>query len=602
MGIRNLAKFINEKYTGWMSVNLNDLDKLVIDGDSICYQLYMKNHLSSCDLGGDYYEFHSSVREFLVELQFTGVQLIIVFCGISNEQEKMETVRKYRIWSNEKLRKSQGQMGRCLMDEVRIAPPMMTYVFMDVLRSLDIQFYVADNDDGKEVAALANQYQCPVLAANSDFFMFKLDFGYLPFDQLSTIIANGLLYCVDKFQHQFSLKDVNLRLIIPAIHGNGSVKRLVANPFDFEDILRKASAYGTCEEYLAAEENQDICRNFEICKSLYCDLDFSIEYEPDGPSTSKLLIDLPKWIAMKYRSGCFQPQLLNVHVNRTCVLEAVVEDIKQDSAWLTSRQIRQYLFGFMGIPPDVKIREVIRAKSSPNVIESLISAENFDSPLDFREFDSKDKSELANVVLAVLKYNLSHEDLGHFNMLDDKWKLPTAATFYWYQMCNNPPAQRHLVKSLLLCFLMCSKIISDKVPPLDPITRETKSDHLRSLHAFAQWQCVYCDAMALNYLAREPFVATNPSSLFSGKVAMYYASLSQKNVKTEHVLADRPEEWALLNNLLYLITGSDGKGRIGSHAKYQPKPKRPFHTKEEDPSFAQANPFDLLLDTDDPSQ
>ena len=39
--------------------------------------------------------------------------------------------------------------------------------------------------------------------------------------------------------------------------------------------------------------------------------------------------------------------------------------------------------------------------------------------------------------------------------LDKKWKLPIAATFYWYQKVQQVP-DKDLVKGLLVCFLACS--------------------------------------------------------------------------------------------------------------------------------------------------
>ena len=166
------------------------------------------------------------------------------------------------------------------------------------------------------------------------------------------------------------------------------------------------------------------------------------------------------------------------------------------------------------------------------------------------------KRKKQNLVLAVLNYqkNISSDVKEKFKALDDQWKLPIAATSYWYQNLKvndlRPPTKKRVMKSILLSFLSDSKCYEES--RIIPITRRTKPDHLRSLHAFAQWQCVYIDAMALNRLAQEPFVTTSRCSLFTGKVAMYYAS-------SDHLIEERikhidREKQKLFDTFLHLVT------------------------------------------------
>ncbi len=131
-------------------------------------------------------------------------------------------------------------------------------------------------------------------------------------------------------------------------------------------------------------------------------------------------------------------------------------------------------------------------------------------------------------------------------------------------MLNNPvPQKRELVKSLLLSFLVCSSCGKLKTEKLPQVT----SHHLTALHAFAQWQCVYHDAMSLNYLSREPFPTTSPACLYTGEVAMYYALISMEKEKwlDDIFIAKDSVEWRLFNKFLYLVTGQDEEGRKGKH-------------------------------------
>ncbi len=47
---------------------------------------------------------------------------------------------------------------------------------------------------------------------------------------------------------------------------------------------------------------------------------------------------------------------------------------------------------------------------------------------------------------------------------------------------------------------------------------------LETVHAFSEWQSVYSDTLALNYMLHSPFHATNPAMLYSSEKAIDYAS------------------------------------------------------------------------------
>lgn len=101
---------------------------------------------------------------------------------------------------------------------------------------------------------------------------------------------------------------------------------------------------------------------------------------------------------------------------------------------------------------------------------------------------------------------------------------------------------------------------------------DTKTSHLKALHALGKWQCVYADTLALNYVAREPFLAVSPSCLYSGEVAMHYAT----NADLANDRSFVGPCWELYNRFLYLVTGCDEEGREGKHK---------VHTKAKDDSW-----------------
>ena len=177
-------------------------------------------------------------------------------------------------------------------------------------------------------------------------------------------------------------------------------------------------------------------------------------------------------------------------------------------------------------------------------------------PVHIRQIKSMWKVERCDLVLTVLGcHSITRCDIKQrFNCLDEQWKLPVAATFYWYKNLKHTYASLDIVKALLLSFLTCSEQIEDNTKLPEP---SSISDHNQTLHAFAQWQCVYYDATTLNLLAGEPFPTTSPALLYSGEAAMYYASVShqqsfQRRNWIDNFLATDSRQRELFKEFLYL--------------------------------------------------
>ena len=265
---------------------------------------------------------------------------------------------------------------------------------------------------------------------------------------------------------------------------------------------------------------------------------------------------LPGWFYSSYKTGILAP-VLEAYLNRIRVFPITAEVIKYKSAWRVSRHIRQCLYYIMGLP---EVTEILRTDNLAELTRESVCSFRFKSiqpgAISIRDecFSTKDKYILPRLVLEVLKCDdiFSNEE---FNTLRDDLKLPIAATIYWYkELILYLESRKNLVMCLLISFLTCSDDIRRQEARLEKITRDDKS--LMPLHFYAQWQCVYYDTMCLNSLAREPFVATSPARLYSGEVAMYYAITSAQNERwLDNIISRDSNEWVLLNQLLYLVTG-----------------------------------------------
>ena len=606
----SFGEFVDRTFTDckkWRNLNFHDLDNLVVDSQDVFERLYLSRH--PWDLGGQYYDFYTTTREFFGELLSSGVKLIMVLRGPQpHKKEKLDFVRKCKTDANDRLWKIQTQNWKRWQSvgthSKGPVPHLAWSVFVHVVSKLGLTYYVtkeAGIEGKREISALANHHQCPVLAASADYFMFELNHGYVPFDTLSTIIASGLLYHTDEFQAHFSLKSSDLRFLVPAIYGNDVLASATSVKQDFITFLKSISEFDKCEAYLTSEakENlhQKIAENFETAKKLYSDLNYHSYL--DSPLLNP---ELPRSVALKANEGFLHIELINVLKCNTCVLSNVVEHITKESAWLASRPIRQYSYGLLLSGQEGQVKEVIRAKGIPEVTEVMVPLLLFDPARNIRDLDDiKDVKMLRKLVLSVsgIPEIMPSDFHKGFDSLDGILKLPVCATYFWYHTCDSVP--RNLVKSLILSFLTCGGMVGfdNQRSILEPPSAEAKQDHFSSLHAFAQWQCTYHDLMGLNYLLKEPFISTNPALLFSGRVVMFYASFVRKSRSPDEVINKSSEAWSVYNNCLYLITGSDAEGKRGAHAKMKINPKTPVKQQPQDPKLSLSNRFDALLLMDD---
>ena len=525
MGIKGLAEVINGGfYRGWSrlcDLSAKERQHLVIGGSNICCRLYQESGVSSW-LGGEYGRYRDFVKEQFGKLHTQFGKLLVVSDGSRPELIK-DAVFERRETALAGM--CDTQHGKKWDSSVRDygTPHFVVAVFMEVMRSLEYVEIVVTNDEANcAIAALANHCQCPVLASDSDFFILELQHGFIQlndwFDEKNACKVRIFSMHELKFKDSegsFSLPEHNQCLLIPAVFGNDVMKPLRDKPKhlrSFQGVFREAFKYGT-REFLS-RCSTELCDNFKNAKEFYklprfYDICFSA-------SADQLLAKLPEWVIECRREGKLIPFLLDAYCEEPCLLPKTVEAIEKESAWRISRSIRQHMCGIMGL---TRVEEWIRKDGFVELCAEQIPPLHLPSPISIDSIEGCSVKKLEELMLQVLSFP------RELDKLEGKWKLPIAATFFWYQHKSTPRDLReNLLKCLLLSFLTCSGVISNDVPSLPPVNAKTKGRHLTALHCFAQWQCVYYDARALNYLAREPFPTTSPASLYSGKVAMHYAT------------------------------------------------------------------------------
>ena len=68
----------------------------------------------------------------------------------------------------------------CAGEDVKISPLLTAEVLQDVLTEICVPHVTCDFEADEELVALANEWDCPVLSDDSDFFIFYCKGGFIP--------------------------------------------------------------------------------------------------------------------------------------------------------------------------------------------------------------------------------------------------------------------------------------------------------------------------------------------------------------------------------------------------------------------------------------
>uniref|UniRef100_A0A1X7SUH6 Uncharacterized protein n=1 Tax=Amphimedon queenslandica TaxID=400682 RepID=A0A1X7SUH6_AMPQE len=141
---------------------------------------------------------------------------------------------------------------------------------------------------------------------------------------------------------------------------------------------------------------------------------------------------------------------------------------------------------------------------------------------------------------------------GILKWFEDKLKLVVLSLTFW---TKHVVPDIHLIKSLILCFIVCS-LDRDPSSHIPHSIDSDSSQNNDTLHVFSMWQCVYYDTMKLNNVLMNPLSFTTPALLFDGKLAMYYASLADIDSTVRMELVSSLQSLALFNSLMFVCTES----------------------------------------------
>ena len=176
MGVKGLTTYLarhSEKYLD--PFELHDSD-LVIDGDNICFMIFMKSEVKTSIFGGNYDHFFRAVVDFFDLLKKCNVVAYVIMDG-GYERHKLRTV-KQRL--NQKINTVKRIRPGL---HLQASPLLMREVFVEAVKYAKVKIMRCLFEADNEIAALARKLNCPVLSNDSDFYIHNVH--YIPFVTLT---------------------------------------------------------------------------------------------------------------------------------------------------------------------------------------------------------------------------------------------------------------------------------------------------------------------------------------------------------------------------------------------------------------------------------
>ena len=562
MGIPGLKTFV-ENNDLLKNVTTADFNGVVVDGKSLMYHLTRRFRLT-CTYGGQYPELAHMLEVFFKALLDNRIRVVVVFDGIDYEDQKHETKLKRKKGSYSAIRRALEENRRH-----NLRPLLAELVFCQVLRKLEIPFIFVDGDADQKIARIANFYHFPVLADDSDYFIFDLNAGYMPLDTFewagSTVSA--LLYERDSLIASAGFQSPELVLGIPLLIGNDFCGSFIRRILEHTSLcgLGRGSEGVRLAVYILSQFTsladviseftpavtlslsggqfsfiadllselpgkldkpdptgvQSLSDGYELMRSMY-DATPKFISDPIAEMETTALMPqndgqpVPEELLLFFRRGLANIITLEALCKEYVDLPICFEDLNQPSCDDIGEPLRATLYALVHLNWDkMDIKEQIRCYpyddnlklASVKVVRSSVLPMVPHSCTTFKQVCSLPLDTRKSIILHCLQVPAS--TTAAIQGLPPPCHLLAMITRYWYHNAVPKPKPLEL-RALILCLLAHRD------------TRHTAQRfNPRTTHICVQWQVVFKHIHDLNNLLSQPFAPLPPvSELMDGQLLL----------------------------------------------------------------------------------
>jgi hypothetical protein len=413
--------------------------------------------------GGDYYHFARECENFFLKLTNCHVDPIVIFDGADDPSNlKLKTHMKRLDQQSENVQNIVQQIIRGVSDDNEsyddepydddpfILPLLADLNFRSVLVKLGISHASCLFEADREIAFLANKFGCPVLSADSDFYVFKLKVGcihpddLLPALQQSTDNLPTKIYNCQVLMNKFKMKADDFILpVFATLVGNDYVdfsSNAFKSPRDETDMLSMFAVKSQCDRKrsivqftinwlcrarfsngdeaftnLKGQLSDEAKNTFENSVMSYCNVNCKSEKGAGADVSEEVLNtifsrstfagDLPKhFIRDVIKCDINSKFLLNIAINKRFVFKGQIEDRRNPPSFASSRGIRRVIYEILvGQSPkkERNIKEYHRVKHNVSNVNPLTSLPDFPTLPHIAEIETLDTPTRKSLLFAV---------------------------------------------------------------------------------------------------------------------------------------------------------------------------------------------------------
>ncbi|XP_026767306.3 protein asteroid homolog 1 [Pangasianodon hypophthalmus] len=598
MGVRGLHSYIESNSDFLKTCRFRE-SKLIIDGSSLYYCLYYRSHVDQAH-GGDYDGFEKIVTQFFRNLRICDIEPYVVLDGGDDDSDKKFDTLKTRC--QERIRRanalSRGRSGEVL-------PILIKKVFKQILRKLGIPFIQCLAEADWEVAALASEWNCPVLSNDSDFYIFSNRGGFLPISHFQwrkvshksaakkSIPAKWFGF--KNLCTAFNRMNKQLLPLFAIILGNDYTKldrssfpnfsKFSTRPggtAQIDGLLTWLSRFPSPKEAIAAllsplgKKRKSDNLNTAITQGMAAYqlkpssiAQFFLSGEPQRRPLGPLQ-KLPDWTLKPLAEGKLASTIIEVLTLQRVMLNFQVEDFGLSSSSEPSRLIRQVTYGVLlctrwqtvgkrstssGEKQQYNVEEYDR--QGMTLTSSMVPAVLPRRVVTHLHLDSLWEAP-QHLRLQVILEALGVSPIADSLRVPEGLQLAVYVTCFWLKHAK-PEPRAEMFWALLTGLVyghLCREEQTEK--EIEPVIsrfkklqsrKGKKTVDLELAHAYCQWQSCLKDSFTLNQLLNHPVPEPELARLYCGSLVHGAAHELKRGIEPESFLAGAPVAIRLYRNL-----------------------------------------------------
>ncbi|XP_029641977.1 protein asteroid homolog 1-like [Octopus sinensis] len=524
MGVTGLASFVKSQQCFDSKYRLHDC-KIVIDANNLYHFIYY-HHKVPYRCGGDYHLFVAKIKMYFKTFETCNISPYLVFDGgYETDNRKLNTClsrARQRIYMSQSL--ARGGSGS-------VTPALTSQTFLNVIKDLGIPCVVGDFEADSQTMLLANQWNCPVLSNDSDFYIYDVTGGFIMLDSVdynpksfkeessgktykflecqiyfcknftdlfpglnksllplfSTLCGNDYVsskgifdkfFCnmkkaPDNFGQNIARRKQHAMFLslLYWLHNQSSIEEAITNILNFFKIAERKKLQTLISKsvtsYISVESCFDMKEYFETDKLVF-----------KSPGFKKFCHNciLPEWFIHRLKRCQLSVSFLNVVRLRRIILMSQIEHMSYPSVYTCSTYIRQVIYGILLLDNVEKesinklsIEEYDRdgCNYKKKKIDPVFTIPNFGPLPSLSDISSATLDIKRQIMLLTLG-----SDLEFLKEFPDELKIVAITIVYWVKNAN-PQIHKAMVTALVVCNIyLWIKISKDKT--------ETKKVFLQS--------------------------------------------------------------------------------------------------------------------------